>query len=234
MILCIETATNVCSVAICDKGKLIDLRESRVDKSHASLLTVFIEELLEKNNLRVADLDAVAVSKGPGSYTGLRIGVSTAKGICYGADIPLLGINTLKSMYYGAKEKYAGHPGIKNNTLICPMIDARRMEVYSSIFDLKGGEIQAVKAELINKESYADYLEKSSLIFFGNGAEKCKELITSPNALFIDGYELSAASMAIPAHQALQNKAFEDIAYFEPYYLKDFVATIPRKNILGK
>lgn len=232
MILGIETASYVCSVALFDKEKLLGIRESCVDKSHASLLTVFIEELLEEHNISAASLDAVAVSKGPGSYTGLRIGVSTAKGICYGAGIPLIAINSLRSMYYGAKDKYGAD--IYKNTLVCPMIDARRMEVYSSVYTAGGEEVQGVRAELIDDTSYRDLLEKNTVLFFGNGADKCREVINHPNALFIEGYKLSASSLAMPAQEAIDNQSFEDVAYFEPYYLKDFVATIPRKNILGK
>lgn len=232
MILCIETATSVCSVSLCHENLILGLKESHIDKSHASLLTVFIEELLSEHKISAELLDAVAVSKGPGSYTGLRIGVSTAKGICYGAGIPLLAVSTLKSMYHGIVDKYHDYPGI-NNTLICPMIDARRMEVYSSVFNYEGEEVRGVKAEIINNESFGDLLKQSPVLFFGNGATKCKELIKHPDAIFEDGYELSAVSLALPAQIALENKKFEDIAYFEPYYLKDFVATIPRKNILG-
>jgi tRNA threonylcarbamoyladenosine biosynthesis protein TsaB len=233
MILCIETATSVCSVSLWHENRILGLKESHIDKSHASLLTIFIEELLSDNKITADSLDAVAVSKGPGSYTGLRIGVSTAKGICYGANIPLIAVSTLKSMYHGITDKYNDYPGI-NNTLICPMIDARRMEVYSSVFKYNGEEVRGVKAEIINNESFSDLLSDSPVLFFGTGAEKCKDLISHPNAIFEDNYEISAGSLSIPAQKALDNKEFEDVAYFEPYYLKDFVATIPRKNILGK
>lgn len=234
MILCIETATSVCSVSLSHNNKILGLRESAIDKSHSSLITLFIKELLDKQNITAESLDAVAVSKGPGSYTGLRIGVSTAKGICYGAGIPLLAIGTLESMYYGALDKYSSHPRIDKDTLICPMIDARRMEVYSAVFKYSGEELAGVKAEIINEESYSDLLKQSTVLFFGNGSEKLKGLISHPNAIFQDGYMLSASSLALPAQKALLNRDFEDIAYFEPYYLKDFIATIPRKNILGK
>jgi len=234
MILCIETASYVCSVALCERKQLIAYRESKADKSHASLLTVFIGELLEEHKLSASSLDAVAVSKGPGSYTGLRIGVSSAKGICYGAGIPLIAIGSLSSMFYGAKDRYSDLLEKDPATLICPMIDARRMEVYSSLFTLQGEEIEPVKAEVIDKSSYLEQLDKHKILFFGNGADKCKELIKHPNAIFAEGYELTASSLAIPSQEALENEVFEDVAYFEPYYLKDFVATIPRKNILGK
>ncbi len=233
MILCIETATSVCSVSLSHGNNVLGLRESSIDKSHASLLTVFIEELLADHKIKAEELEAVAVSKGPGSYTGLRIGVSTAKGICFGAGIPLIAVSTLKSMYHGAIKKYAHHPHIDTKTLICPMIDARRMEVYSSVYTYEGDEVRVIKAEIINEESYRDMLDKSTILFFGNGSEKCKDIIRHPNAIFEDKYMLSASSLAVPAQKALLNKEFVDIAYFEPYYLKDFIATIPRKNIPG-
>jgi tRNA threonylcarbamoyladenosine biosynthesis protein TsaB len=234
MILCIETATNVCSVALIDRDRVIGIKESSIDKSHASLLSVFIEELLSEQKIKAQSLDAVAVSMGPGSYTGLRIGVSTAKGICFGAGLPLIAINTLKSMYYGAVELYSSDPEINPKTLYCPMIDARRMEVYSSLYDSKGNEIREVQAEIITEDSYMSFLEESPILFFGNGSDKCLELINHTNTVFRRDYQLSASSLAIPALYAFDKKDFADIAYFEPYYLKDFVATIPRKNILGK
>ena len=234
MILCIETATNVCSVALIDRDGVIGIKESSIDKSHASLLSVFIEELLSEQKIKAQSLDAVAVSMGPGSYTGLRIGVSTAKGICFGAGLPLIAINTLKSMYYGAVELYSSDPEINPKTLYCPMIDARRMEVYSSLYDLRGNEIREIKAEIITEDSYMSFLEKSPILFFGNGSDKCLELINHTNTVFRRDYQLSASSLAIPALYAFDKKDFADIAYFEPYYLKDFIATIPRKNILGK
>ena len=166
MILCIETATNVCSVALSSKGSIIGIRESSIDKSHASLLTVFIEELLSENNIKASDLDAVAVSKGPGSYTGLRIGVSTAKGICFGAGIPLIAVNTLESMFRSFITENNDIPGTGQTTLYCPMIDARRMEVYSSLFDSEGRQLKDVKAEIINEESYRELLNKGKIVFF--------------------------------------------------------------------
>ncbi len=234
MILCIETATNICSVALCDRGKISFVKESSVDKSHARLLTIFINDLLEKAGIKATSLQAVAISKGPGSYTGLRIGVSTAKGITYGAGIPLIAISTLESMFYGLMEMKSTMSMVDDKTLLCPMLDARRMEVYSALFNPKGEMVKEISAEVIDKDSYLQYLEKGRIIFFGNGAGKCSEVIIHENAQFIPGFELSARFLAIPSTRALEQKCFEDIAYFEPFYLKDFIATIPRKNILGK
>ncbi len=233
MILCIETATNICSVALCDQGKILDSRESSVDKSHATLLTLFIGELLRKAGIEAESLSAVTISKGPGSYTGLRIGVSTAKGLTYGAGIPLIAISTLESMFYGLIERETMQKKRDKHTLYCPMIDARRMEVYSALFNQQGELVKEISAEVIEEDSYQELLKKGKIIFFGNGADKCSEIISHKNAIFVPGFELSAEFLALPSNRALEKKKFEDIAYFEPYYLKDFIATIPRKNILG-
>ena len=233
MILSLETATNVCSVALSDNGKLLNLKESSIDKSHASLLTIFIDTILQEAGIQVKDLDAVAVSKGPGSYTGLRIGVSTAKGLCYGAGVPLLAIDTMQSMYFYARESLGALIKAGEAKIYCPMIDARRMEVYSSLFDSEGNKLSKVKAEIIDADSYKDMLSESKILFFGNGSDKLTDTIKHKNALFHNGFELSARGMIIPAEDALKNKNFEDIAYFEPFYLKDFIATIPKNKLLG-
>lgn len=233
MILCIETATNICSVALSDNGKLLGFRESDTEKSHAALLTVFIEELLDKNGISADQLDAVAVSKGPGSYTGLRIGVSGAKGICYGAGIPLIAIDTMESMYHTLMQRFPDLEKASKNTLFCPMIDARRMEVYSSLIGKDGKIIKEVEARIIDADSYNKELGKNKIVFFGNGADKCTDIIVHKNAEFIGDFKLSALGIIKPATGALIYKTFEDSAYFEPFYLKDFIATIPRKNILG-
>lgn len=228
MILCIETATNICSVSLCHGGKIIASRESSEERSHASLLTVFIIELLEEASIKASGLEAIAVSKGPGSYTGLRIGVSTAKGIAYGAGIPLVGVNTLEAMFSGISSGMEERPEKDRPTLFCPMIDARRMEVYYSLFDASGKSIVPTTAGVITGESFSEYLEDSAIIFFGNGSAKVKELINNPNATFIDDFNLSARYLCKPATIAVNNKNFEDIAYFEPYYLKEFIATVPK------
>jgi tRNA threonylcarbamoyladenosine biosynthesis protein TsaB len=227
MILCIETATPVCSVALCHNGELLDKEESTDDKSHASNLTVFIENILGRSSIGAENLDAVAVSKGPGSYTGLRIGVSAAKGLAYGAGIPLIAVATTELMYHGAKQ--AG-----NYDYYCPMIDARRMEVYTAVYDNKGREIKSVSAEVLTENSFADILAKGKTLFFGNGAAKCRKLISHPSAAFDESFRISSEYMCGPAQEAFDKKIFQDVAYFEPDYLKDFIATIPRKNILGR
>lgn len=229
MILCIETATTICSVAICSSGGEVILRESSEDKSHAYLLTLFIQELFEEKGIKASDLEAVAVSKGPGSYTGLRIGVSVAKGIAYGASIPMIAINTLQSMFHGI----LGKAEMSNANLICPMIDARRMEVYMAIYHLNGTLHTETVAASVNPDTFNELLEENRILFFGNGAYKCSDIINHPNAIFFPGYKLSASSMIAPAFSALNKKEFADTAYFEPLYLKDFIATIPRKNILN-
>ncbi|MCA1756040.1 MAG: tRNA (adenosine(37)-N6)-threonylcarbamoyltransferase complex dimerization subunit type 1 TsaB [Bacteroidales bacterium] len=227
MILCIETATTVCSAAICSQEGEIILRESFEDKSHASRLTIFIEELFEEKGIGAADLDGVAVSMGPGSYTGLRIGVSVAKGIAYGAAIPLIAINTLESMFHGVS---ARAKALKAD-LVCPMIDARRMEVYMAIYSNDGRLHTDTVARIVEPGIFSELLESNRILFFGNGADKCMDAISHPNALFIPGYSLTASSMIIPSFRALESKEFADTAYCEPFYLKDFVATIPRKNL---
>jgi tRNA threonylcarbamoyladenosine biosynthesis protein TsaB len=227
MILCIETATDICSAALCDAERVHGVAEAPPGKSHASSLTVLIGQLLEEYGLRVSALDAVAVSKGPGSYTGLRIGVSAAKGLAYAAGIPLIGINTLAAMCSGYT---SSHPSdTAPETLLCPMIDARRMEVYNALFRRDGTVFRETAADIIDENSFRDILADYRVIFFGNGSQKCRETIRHPNALFEDGFSLSASYLHIPAVNALRNKHFEDVAYFEPYYLKEFIATVPGK-----
>jgi tRNA threonylcarbamoyladenosine biosynthesis protein TsaB len=231
LILNIESSTNICSVSIARKGTILGIKESRDEKSHASLLTVFISELLAQLQIDFSNLDAVAVSKGPGSYTGLRIGVSAAKGIAYGAGIKLIGIPTLQAMAFGVTQKI---PAIRSgkNTLLCPMIDARRMEVFTALYTPANNLYKEISAEIIHPGIFSDILKKKEIWFFGNGSEKCKDVIRHPNARFIEGIEPSSSWIAKLADKAFQNGQFEDIAYFEPFYLKDFIATIPRKNIL--
>lgn len=234
MIICLETATNLCSVALCSNTGVISVRESDETKSHASLLTVYVNEILEENNLKASDLDAVAVSKGPGSYTGLRIGVSVAKGIAYGASIPLIGVETTSSMFWGIRERhqFKEEPGTK--ILFFPMLDARRMEVYYAVYDYEGNKVKDIAAEVITGDSFAGFPDSARMIFFGNGAMKCRDIIKRENVIFAEDFKMSASHMQIPARKAFNDKKFEDVAYFEPLYLKDFITTLPRKNILGK
>ncbi len=233
LILNIETATNVCSVALANNGNLLSFKESLKDKSHSTLLSVFIEEILKENKISVSQLDAVAVSKGPGSYTGLRIGVSTAKGLCYGGNIPLISLNTLKIMAFGIinnrildKMKFTSI----NNTLLCPMIDARRLEVFTAIYDHLNQTIEDTQARIISSSSFDKYLDNKKLIFFGTGANKCSKIIKSKNALFIEKFNTSARYMIMLSEDAYIKEKFENVAYFEPYYLKDFIATVPKKS----
>ncbi len=232
MILCIETATGVCSAALCNENKVVLLREAEEGKSHASQLTVLINELLAETSLKATSLEAVAVSKGPGSYTGLRIGVSVAKGIAYAADIPLIGINTLNAMYHGFTTTYS--LPVNNGTLLCPMLDARRMEVYNALFSSDGKVIRATKAEIIDENSFSNELASGKVIFFGNGADKCADSIRHENAVFFKDFNLSASYLHSPSQNALKEMMFEDIAYFEPYYLKEFIATKPKSMIPQK
>lgn len=221
-ILCIESATPICSIALVQNGVVTNLKETDVLQSHAASLMEFIQHVLASAGLDVSAIDAVAVSKGPGSYTGLRIGVSTAKGLCFALDKPLIGIGTLKSMAIGMINAYQS---TGTETLFCPMIDARRMEVYTALYDNTATEIVPVSAKIIDETSFAEVLNSHTVIFAGDGSAKCRELLEHyPNARFINHEIVSASHMASLAHAAFMNRSFEDVAYFEPYYLKDFIA----------
>ena len=234
MIICIETATSVCSVALCDSSGVIAMRESNEGMSHAAMLTLYIEEVLNEAGLKANNLKAVAVSKGPGSFTGLRIGVSVAKGIAYAASIPVIGVETTVSMFYGITDFLEEKMMTNSNTLFCPMLDARRMEVYYAVFDSKGKQIKKIAAEIIHENSFGEIPQSVRIIFFGDGAIKCKDIIKRPNVYFALDYKISASHMQKPAYQALKDNHYEDVAYFEPFYLKDFITTKPVKNILLK
>jgi tRNA threonylcarbamoyladenosine biosynthesis protein TsaB len=234
MIICLETSTLLCSVALCDVDGVVALRESGEDKSHASRLTVFIDELLKEAGLKAGNLDAVAVSKGPGSYTGLRIGVSTAKGIAFAASIPLIGIETTLSMFNGIDESVRKKYGMDKTSLFVPMLDARRMEVYYTILNAEGETIKETSAEIIDDRSFIDIPENVRMLIFGDGASKCRQVIKRKNIVFADEFRISAAYMYKPAFKSLRERRFEDIAYFEPFYLKDFITSRPKKNILGR
>lgn len=232
MILCIETATSVCSAALCTGQEVIGLRESSEDRSHASQLTVFIEELMKEAGIKAGDLNAIAVSKGPGSFTGLRIGVSVAKGMAYAASVPMIGIETTVSMFYGIRQlpEFAGK---NDNSLFCPMIDARRMEVFYSVFDAEGNRIKEASAGIIGENSFLEFSQEHRIVFYGDGAAKFKDILKRSNIHFAPEYRISASHMRIPSYQALNAGKFEDVAYFEPYYFKDFITTKPVRNILG-
>lgn len=225
-ILNIETSTRVCSVTLAIDGTVVAIEESHTQNSHSELITLFCDNVLKESGLTFNDLDAIAVSKGPGSYTGLRIGVSTAKGLCYGLDIPLISVGTLLAMAAGIAPKIDES---KTDVILCPMIDARRMEVYTSLFSFGLDEIEPTTAKIIDADSFSDYLGNKTLIFAGDGAPKCKEILGhNPNAIFLDDFNTSAAYMSMLSEQKFNNKDFENTAYFEPFYLKDFVAGIPK------
>jgi len=227
LLLNIETATEVCSVSLAREGEVIGLRESVEGQNHSVLLGVYVDELLREHGVRVEDLDAVAVSMGPGSYTGLRIGVSLAKGLCFGGDVPLVAVGTLQALAAAVADRVA-----EEDALYCPMIDARRMEVYTALFNRAGNAVQPVGASVIDAGAFGSWLERGKVYFFGNGSEKVRDVIRHPNACFVEGVRASATHLARLAEERWRRQAFEDLAYFEPYYLKDFVATTPKRKIL--
>ncbi|MDR2910584.1 MAG: tRNA (adenosine(37)-N6)-threonylcarbamoyltransferase complex dimerization subunit type 1 TsaB [Bacteroidales bacterium] len=234
VILNIETSTEVCSVSLAENGKSLFEKENNQGMNHSALLTVFIDEIFKESKLSVKNIDAVAVSKGPGSYTGLRIGVSVAKGICYALEKPLIALNTLDVMadYTAGNINNFISLYTDNNVLLCPMIDAKRMEVYTALYDKNGETVRQVHAEIIDEKSFSGYFENNKILFFGNGAEKCKNHLVHSNALFSGPLKTSARFMQDMAERKYNRKEFEDVAYFEPFYLKDFVATVPKNKIL--
>jgi tRNA threonylcarbamoyladenosine biosynthesis protein TsaB len=235
LILNIETSSPVCSVALTEDENILALRESSEEKSHAGNLSVFIEEILNEKHISLSDLNALAVGKGPGSYTGLRIGVATAKGMAYGAKIPLVAVSTLETMVRFALQRMERdkHPGsCDENTVLCPMLDARRMEVYMALFDFSGQRIKSDSAVVINHDTFSSVPVSRSMVFFGSGAEKCRDLVARENACWIEGIYPFAGAMAYASSRLFREGCYEDIAYFEPYYLKDFVTTTSRKNPL--
>lgn len=232
LILNIDTATEICSVALVAENRLIDSRENDEGMLHSSVLTVFIEDILKRNNILPQNLDAIAISAGPGSYTGLRIGVSAAKGLCYGINKPLISVSTLQTMAHGFINQLSDEQkNMFGNAWLCPMIDARRLEVYTAFFDLQGNFQSEISATIVDETTYADILEKRTVVFFGNGSDKCKEIIAHPNAIFVPGIRPSAKSMTDLSQQAYLEKNFRDVAYFEPYYLKEFVATTAKNKV---
>ena len=246
-IIPIETSTALCSAAIAENGVVTAYRESSAPKAHASLTAVFIQEMLQERGLTLADCDAVCVSMGPGSYTGLRVGVSTAKGLCFGTGKPLIAVGTLDTLVAQALE-IAGQTSnddctstvipdlIGDPRFIIPMIDARRMEVYSAVFEITGQagndarQLTETAPAIIDENSFAEYLEQGPCLFIGDGAGKCADVIKHPNAHFCQCWP-KASAMLSPATQAYNEKRFEDVAYFEPFYLKEFVATVSKKKM---
>ncbi|MDR1582281.1 MAG: tRNA (adenosine(37)-N6)-threonylcarbamoyltransferase complex dimerization subunit type 1 TsaB [Prevotellaceae bacterium] len=224
IILNIETGGDNCSVALSKGNEVIALKESD-GRDHSKYLSVFIDDIIKDLGLLYGDIDAVAVSKGPGSYTGLRIGIATAKGICYGSDKPLIAINSLLSLASVCRNTLT--PDF-SQFIYCPLIDARRLEVYTAMFDMSLRQVSDTEAMIISENSFAEILSTQKIYFFGSGMEKCKEIIKNPNAIFVE-VESSASGLVHPAVEAFNNKQFEDIAYFEPFYLKNFVVTV-KKN----
>jgi len=227
LILALETATSSCSVALLFDGQVIALQELNERNIHASHITIFVEQVLAEAGKKISDLGAVAVSMGPGSYTGLRIGVSTAKGLCYALDIPLIAINTLQAMASGLKASNTA----ENRSLYCPMIDARRMEVFTAVYDSEGNEVCPTEAKIIDADSFSELLVTNKIIFFGDGAAKCESVLGKhSNAVILTDFVNSAKDLCELSFKKFNAKQFEDVAYFEPYYLKDFLIIQPRKK----
>lgn len=223
ILLLLETATPVCSVVLWRDGQVVAQRNSNEANAHSSKLSPFINEVLAEADIKADSLSAVVVSSGPGSYTGLRIGVSTAKGLCYGLSIPLLSVPTLQGM---AALYFEQHPDYEG--WVCPMIDARRMECYAAIYDRNLEEVKPTSADIIETGIYDEYLNQKEVAFVGDGAGKVREVLgVHPNARFDEGFVISAAGMASLAQRRLQEGRVEDVAYFVPFYLKDFVAKKP-------
>lgn len=232
LILCIETGTDICSVGIAKDGELISLRESDEGRDHAKKVGVFVDELFKQTGISPDDIEAVAVGKGPGSYTGLRIGVSFAKGLCYGIGCPLIAVNSLEALAEVAREDYeAGIIDVDDwsSALLCPMVDARRMEVYAQVFDTAGNARSEVSAEVVTEDSFADYRKLcGEFVIFGSGAAKCTDVLAG--AVLADVVP-SVRGMAVLAERAFAAGEFVDTAYFEPFYLKDFVVTTSKKKL---
>ena len=229
-ILHIETTTDVCSVAVSQDGMCLFQQEDHGGPNHAVKLGSFVDEALAFVEQRDMPLDAVAVSSGPGSYTGLRIGVSMAKGVCYGRGVKLIAVPTLALLCVPVLLGHADE--LEENALLCPMLDARRMEVYAQLFDRSLKEVRPIQADVVDAETYREYLDRGPVYFFGNGAAKCMEQIGHPNAHLIADIEPLARNMMPLAEQRMAKEQFEDVAYFVPFYLKDFVAKAP-KDLLG-
>ena len=239
-IILIETSTALCSAALAEGGVITSYRESSAAKAHASLTAVFIKEILEERGLEISDCDAVCVSMGPGSYTGLRVGVSTAKGLCFGSGKPLIAVGTLETLVAQASTAVIPNEAeVSAYKYIIPMIDARRMEVYAAVFKIATTteesrndveQITETAPAIIDENSFAEYLEQGPCLFIGDGAGKCADVIKHPDAHFCQCWP-KASAMLEPAIKAYKEKRFEDVAYFEPFYLKEFVATVSKKKL---
>ena len=235
-IILIETSTSLCSVALAENGNIVAYRESSAPKAHASLTAVFVQEVLEEKGIKLSDCDAICVSMGPGSYTGLRVGVSTAKGLCFGSGKHLLAVGTLDTLVAQAQlEESVSAEGVDFKYII-PMIDARRMEVYSAVFETVPAaeseytQITETTPTIVDENSFAEYLEQGHVLFIGDGAGKCADVIKHPNAHFCQ-CNPKASAMLEPAMKTYSSQKFEDVAYFEPFYLKEFVATVSKKKL---
>lgn len=226
-IIFIETSTALCTAAISEGGKIISSAESAAARSQASMTVPLIQKMLAEHGLSVRDCDAVCVSKGPGSYTGLRVGSSTAKGLCFGADLPLIAVGTLDTLVWGAMEQ--GYVPERCRYII-PMIDARRMEVYSAVFSPDGEQLTRTEPVIVDGSSFADRLEEGPVLFIGDAADKCRGTLAHPNAHFFQCCP-RAEWMCTPATRAFDEKRFENTAYFEPFYLKQFIATVSSKKL---
>lgn len=225
-ILNIETSTNVCSVALSQDGVCLYEDVNMEGPSHTQVLAGYVKNAVSFADSHAIPIDAIAISKGPGSYTGLRIGVSEAKGVAYGRDAKLLSVPTLKLLTVPI---LLGHDELPEDALLCPMIDARRMEVYCALYDRALNEVVQTQALVIDSDSFKEYLDKQPIYFMGNGADKCVETIQHPNAHFIKNIVPRAKNMIPLAEMAMAKEQFEDVAYFEPFYLKEFVATKSKK-----
>lgn len=227
-IIHIETSTEVCSVALSSDGVVKFHRQNFEGPSHAALLGDYVQECITHARENQIELHAVAVSGGPGSYTGLRIGVSEAKGLCFGLNLPLIAVSTLELLCCTAMFRV----DIEEDALICPMIDARRMEVYAAVYNERLEAVMPVGAYIVDENTFAEILSQRKVIFCGNGAAKCRDVINHPNAIFVDGVYPLATGMLALAERAFTRQEFSDVAYYEPFYLKEFVATTPKNKVI--
>ena len=226
-IIFIETSTALCSTALAEDGKIVSYVESETPRSQASLTAPFVKRMLDEHGLTVRDCDAVCVSKGPGSYTGLRVGVSTAKGLCFGAGIPLIAVGTLDTLVYQAAGEGLLPDGCR---YVVPMVDARRMEVYTAVFTPDGRQLTETRPQVVEAGAFDSFLAEGPVLFIGDGAGKCREALAHPDAHFVQCCP-KASAMLRPAFASWDARRFEDTAYFEPFYLKEFIATVPRRKV---
>ena len=226
-IIFIETSTALCSTALAEDGKIVSYVESETPRSQASLTAPFVKRMLDEHGLAVRDCDAVCVSKGPGSYTGLRVGVSTAKGLCFGAGIPLIAVGTLDTLVYQAAGEGLLPDGCR---YVVPMVDARRMEVYTAVFTPDGRQLTETRPQVVEAGAFDSFLAEGPVLFIGDGAGKCREALAHPDAHFVQCCP-KASAMLRPAFASWDARRFEDTAYFEPFYLKEFIATVPRRKV---